>query len=350
MLKNYPNFKRGQLKELYNTLNSEDKILLDNFKETISAGDIKILDMERSIVQFRHILQKPFKEIDKDDLERFIPLLDKSNREKYTKNGIKTHLKRFLKHIHLDWFVKFNNFSCIKCISNARNEKKINSAKLLSKEDIEKIIKAENDFIKKAFFLTLFESAVRPIELRLLKWKDIEFNIDGEISKLNLYATKTDKHRVSYIKEATFFLQKLEKGKKDDYVFQSREGTNKPMGKDTALDWIKKMGKKVGIDVYPYLLRHSRSNDLHRLVNDSKMSLVIASKIMGHSVKTFQSYGELETDVIEKTMKEQLYNFEEMPPEKKEELENRIKELEDIQDKTNKQVAQVLMEIRKKVK
>ena len=325
MLKEYPKYKKGEPERIYNSLKKDDKKCIDDFLATISASDRKKKDMLRSIIQFRHVIEKPFNEIDKADLKKFIPLLDKSGREKYTVNGIKTHIKRFLKEVHEDWFSRFEDFKMIRCVSNARNEKRINSKFMLTKEKIEELVKNETDPRKKAFFFTLFESAVRPIELRLLKWGDVTF---GEgLTELQIFSTKTGKARVTFIQSSTPLLEELGVGNKDEYVFQSREGTNKPIDRVTALRWVSSMGKGVGLQIYPYLLRHSRATDLHRLVKSGKMSSTIAAQIMGHSEKTFMSYGDLDKETIKEMMRTQMYNFDEIPKEKKHELELELEKL-----------------------
>jgi len=324
----YPTYRKGDLERTYKKLRGEDKKLLNDFCKTISANKNKIDDMKRSILQFRDITNKPFKQIDKKDLAEFIPLLDKSGRKKYTINSIKTHIKRFLRYVHEDWYIRFENLKAIKCVSDARNEEKINSKNMINREQIEKIMAKEKDFVKKAFFITLFESAVRPIELRLLKFKDIHYTDD--LTELQIFSTKTNKSRPAFVKNATFYLKKLE-GKKEDLVFSSREGSNQPITKETALNWIKGMGKAVGLEVYPYLLRHSRATELHKLVNEGKMSSAIASKIMGHSEKTFMSYGDLDDTVIKTLMSEQLYN-DELPEEKRHKLEKELDELKETQE------------------
>ena len=64
-----------------------------------------------------------------------------------------------------------------------------------TKEDIEKLVRHETRMFFKAWILTQFEAGLRTGEVGLIKWDDIKFNVDEDISELSIYATKTKKDR-----------------------------------------------------------------------------------------------------------------------------------------------------------
>lgn len=344
----YPTYKRGELESYYGKLSKSEKKIIEDFISycSISAGKNKLEDIKRSIVQFRHITEKPFDKIDLETLRKYLSLLNKSNRKKYTANGIKVYLKRFLKWKFQDWPSRFEELKDIRLVK-AFNEEKINEGTLLKKEQVEKIIKKEKDLTKKTFFITLYESGLRPIELRSLKWKDINFNVDNELSEIHIYSTKTSKARTVYVKASTFYLQKLREEKKSDYVFYSREDLNFCISKATATLWIKSIGKKANITLFPYLLRHSRATELYL-----NMPSKVAQKFMGHSKDMSDFYAHLSSkDVKEATLKT-VYNFEELPPEKKHELEKEIealKQKEKAFEEFSKTMLKEMVELKNKI-
>lgn len=311
MKKEYPLYKTNELSEVYNRLSKQEKQSINDFVSFCSVNGItqrKLDDMKRSIIQFRHITERNFDKLTLEDLRAYLTLLNTSNRKKYTTNGIKTHLKRFLKWKFKDWSERFDNLSDIKQ-TNGFNEEKINENALLEKKDIEKIMKREKDLVKKTFFISLYESGLRPIELRLLKWKDVRFNIDGDISELHIFATKTSKARTVFVKEATFYLKKLLEHKQSEFIFYSRENKDSCITKNTATFWVKDMGKHIKKNIFPYLLRHSRATELYL-----NMPSKVAQKFMGHSKDMSDFYAHLSSKDVKEAMLKTVYKFEELPP------------------------------------
>jgi integrase len=323
----YPEYKRGELDKVFLALNPKDKQTIEEFISYcgIGAGKNKLSDIKRSIIQFRDIIQKPFDKIELKDLRDFLGILNKSNREKYTQNGIKVHIKKFLRWKFKDWSARFDELKDIRQVK-AFNEEKINSNTLLKKEDIEKIMKAENSIFWKAFFITLYESGLRPIELRNLKWKNINFNVDGDISELNIFATKTSKARAVYVKEATFYLLKLKEETISELCFPSPRDKNRPVVKSALANWLHKISKKaIGREIYPYILRHSRATELYK-----NMPSKVAEKFMGHGTDMSDLYTHLNNDDVKEAMGKIVYKLEELPPEKKTELEKQVKILKQL--------------------
>lgn len=324
MKSDYKIYKRNELEEVYSKLNKNEREVIDDFINYCSINGIserKLQDIKRSIIQFRHIVERNFDKLSLADLRNYLTLLNTSGRKRYTTNGVKNHIKRFLKWKYPDWSSRFDNLTDIKLVQ-AFNEEKINEGTLLKKEDIEKIMIKEKDLMKKTFFISLYESGLRPMELRSLKWENVSFNVDGDVSQLNIFATKTNKARTVYIKEATFYLLKLRDHKKNDFVFSSRQGSDNFINKNTATSWIKGMGKYIGKPIFPYLLRHSRATELYL-----NMPSKIAQKFMGHSKDMSDLYSHFSSQDVKDSLLKTVYNFKELPPQKMHELERQVKEL-----------------------
>jgi len=211
MIKSYPRFKRGEVNKIFKKLSKveQDKITKYVNRRGISIkSQGKLEDKKRHYTQFLHIFQKPLNEIDLNDLREFLVLLNQSGLKTSYKNDLKEDLKDILKEENKDWSMVFDNFRDVKT-EKPYNPERINSKVILQKDDIEKIVKTETRIYWKAFFLTLYESGFRPKELRTLKWNDITFDVEEDLTEINIIASKTNRARVVYVKESTYYLKRL---------------------------------------------------------------------------------------------------------------------------------------------
>ena len=185
----------------------------------------------------------------------------------------------------------------------------------------------------KALFMTQYEGGLRTQEVRFLKWQDISFNVDGDISEIGIYASKTKKSRTIFVKEATFYLKKLQTEQenlkqKGLYVFHAKRDINKPITKSAVAMWFRMITKKaIGRQGWNYLLRHSRATELYRLAKQGKIAKDTATEFMGHSDDMSKVYSHFDKKEIKDMLKNQVYKLEELPEEKKHELEKEISEL-----------------------
>jgi len=337
MLTDNTKFERGEIEDFYKRLSKNEKSMLNDYLAYRKARGItseeKLKDVRRYILHLRFILQKEFGGMDLKDLRNILAIIGSSRLSSYVKNTIKTDLKNFLKYLFPDWSSRFANLEDIKLISNPRNEKKLNSQALLQKEDIEKVMKHETKIYWKAFFIIQYEGALRTKETRFLKWDDIKFNVDGDISEINIYSTKTKRARTVFVKEATYYLSKLKEeqenlGKKGIYVFHSKRDINKPIDKATVSEWFRDLTKRtLGREGWNYLLRHSRATELYRLAKQGKISKDTAIEFMGHSEDMSGVYSHFDKKEIKEMLKSQIYKLEDLPEEKKHELEKEMNEI-----------------------
>jgi len=327
----YPRYKTGELELIYKKLTEQEQTTIKEFITYCgsSAGKRKLGDIQRSIVQFRHILDKNIELITLKDLRDYLQLLNHSDRLTYTRNGLKAHIKKFLRWKFRDWPIRFDELRDIKSKKIKINEQKINDTTLLKKEQIDAILTAEESLIRKTFFLTLYESGARPGELSQIKWKNIKFEVKEGLSEIFIYAPKTEKARTVYVQQATHLLQQLRKRtpKEQTYVFSSiYKGKEKPIAKVTSGRWVQDMGKKIGLNIYPYLLRHTRATELYLLAKQNKISKDAVLAFMGHSEDMEEVYTHLSTDQV-KAITKTVYQTEELAPEKKHALELELESL-----------------------
>lgn len=356
MLNKYPKFKRGEIEEFYNKLSRGEKTLIGDYLKFRRARGVsteeKISDIRRYIIQLRLILERDFNKLNLKDMRSLLAIINDSHLSDNVKNNLKIDIKNFLKFLFKDWSVRFSNFDDIKVSANKKNEKKLNPKSILKKEDIEKLVKHEKSNYWKALFLTQYEGSLRTKEVRFLKWDDIIFNVDGDISEINIYATKTKKSRIIFVKEATFYLQKLKEEQENTqtkgvYIFHSKIDINRPISKGAVSIWMRALSQKaLGHKIWNYLLRHSRGTELYRLAKEGKIAKDTAIKFMGHSEDMSEFYTHLDESDVKEMLKNQIYKLEDLPEEKKHELEVRI----DEQDKKISSLYKILEKIDKKVK
>ena len=318
-------FKRGDSQKLFKSLAVEDQQKILDFIKYVSItskSEKRLANNKRSLLTFIRETKSTLDNIDLNILRDFLATLNKSDLEEASKNELKHTLKRFLKWNFEDWSKRFNNLEDIKCIMRI-NEQKINASTLLKKEDIEKIMKEEPKLFWKTFFISLYETGLRPIELRNLSFKDIKFDVEkGGISEINIYATKTSRARSVFVKEATFYLKKLKERNENDLVFPSPRDKTKSVNKDVCAIWLGKISERVlGRRVYPYILRHSRATELY--IN-AKIPDKIAQKFLGHSKDMSDVYTHMSNKDVKLAMTNTIYNLEELPKEKRDELTLKI--------------------------
>lgn len=321
-------FVRGQSQEVFNKLPKKEKEIISDFVKYVSinsSNKVRLENNKRNIVYFRYVLNKSLDKIELKDLRNFLALLNTSKRTQSSKNDLKHTIKRFLKWYYKDWSLRFNDLDDVKLFMGM-NEEKINADSLLKKEDIEKIVKEEPKLFWKTFFITLYESALRPIELRKLLWKNIKFDIDSNgLSEISIFATKTSRARSVYVKESTFYLKKLKEKSDSELVFPSPKDKTKIMTKELPAMWLKRISLKVlGRPVYPYILRHSRATELY---TNAQIPDKIAQKFLGHSKSMGDVYTHLSNKDVKDAVGKTIYQTQDIPPEKKHKLEKEIAEL-----------------------
>jgi len=341
----FPTFKRGGVQAVYKKLPKKEKDIIELFVKYVSitsSSERRLENNRRTLTQFRYITGKDFDKTTLQDLRDYLSLLKASKNTNATQNEFKASVKRFLKWRFEDWSKRFQNLEDIK-LHMKMNEKRINSETLLSKEDVEKIVKASKKTFWKAFFLTLYESGLRPIELRTLTWNRIKFDVEDNLTEINIYATKTSKARSVYINQAAFFLKKLKDERKDKnnpLVFPSDRNPNVPISKGVLSLWLTQISEKtLGRKVFPYLLRHSRATELYTNANIPDK---IAQKFLGHNKSMGEVYTHLSNKDVKEAVGKTIYKFEDLLPEKKHELEKKVDRLTEIIKQDNKELRESL--------
>lgn len=327
----YPKFERGQLMSEYDKLPfGEKKIITDfvNYVSISAKSKTRLENNKRSLIHFRIIVSVDFDGINLEDLRRYLALLNFSYHTNSSRNDLKASIKRFLRWRFKKWSSRFDELRDLKLVTS-KNESKINASTIIKKEDVEIIVKTEPSLNWKAFFLTLYETGFRPIEIRTLKWSNITFDVRQNVSRINIISTKTSHARSAFVQGATHFLREHKRRQRNSpngFVFPAPRNPFKPIGKGGVSEWLKAITlKAIGRSVTPYVVRHSRATELYL---NPGIPDKIAQKILGHSANMSDTYTHMSDDDVLNVCCDTIYQFEDVAPEKKEAYEQRIKQLE----------------------
>lgn len=337
----YPNYStsrergKGGLQKIKKKLVGKNEKIFNDFMNyvclSVKKDSVKMHNVERHILQFYDVIEKPLDEITKQDVIEFFVLLNNSNRTEAYKNEIKVYVKKFLK-----WYYKdLEMIEVIKLNHKRYNEEKINKNSLLTKEELKQIIEGTENPKFKAWFMLAFESAGRPEELAKLKWKDVKF--DTNYAEVSLYSGKTKHSRRVIIKESSKLLeiwkQISPKNSPQSYIFFSPQNKNEHMKVSSFNKAFKRLAQKVGIDkpVWNYLLRHSHLTKLY-----SKLPQRIVEKYAGHKGMS-DIYAHLDDEDVKQAMLKEIYNIKKLSPGKQKEYEKKFaeqqKEIEKLKEK-----------------
>ncbi|MBU1737074.1 MAG: site-specific integrase [Proteobacteria bacterium] len=321
-------------------LDKAERAVVDSFEKycLISASPSRAQKSKSNAVRFLLMVEKPLSSVNLEDLREFLVILKKSGFSDYYKNDVKGFVQRFLKWHFKDWSDRFEGFSDIKYNGDAQRKDKIDPEDILTKDDVARLIRGEESLSWKTFLVSQYEGALRTIECRNLKWADIDME-DPDVYFFNVNSKKnknsTDKERTSPpLIQSVYFLNELKKsqetsGIKSPYVFPSSKNSNTCISSGMVNMWFSRLTKRVlGKKTKNYLLRHSKGEELHKLVREGRLSKENAFQMMGHSEKMFdKTYSHSNKIEVKKLLKKQVLDVDYIAPEKKHKLERDIGQL-----------------------
>ena len=322
------------------TLDKAERAIVDSFERycLISASPSRAQKSKSNAVRFLVMVERPLSSVSLEDLREFLVVLKKSDFSDYYKNDVKGFVQRFLKWHFKDWSDRFEGFADIKYNGDAQRKDKIAPEDILTKDDVAQLIKGEPSLSWKTFLASQYEGALRTIECRNLKWTDIDME-DPDVYFFSVNSKKnknsTDKERTSPpLVQSVYFLTELRKaqgksGVKSPYVFPSSKNPNTCISSGMVNMWFFRLTKRVlGKNIKNYILRHSKGEELHKLVREGKLSKENAFQMMGHSEKMFdKTYSHSNKIEVKKLLKKQVLDVDYIAPEKKHKLERDVEQL-----------------------
>jgi len=165
--------------------------------------------------------------------------------------------------------------------------------RILSENEVRRIIEAENCPRNKLILKTLFITGIRVSELCSLKWKDLKERKDG--GQVTIYG-KGSKTRVVLIPEPLWsdLLTFKNNCSDESSIFRGRKNSQQ-LNPVTILRIVRKASQKAGIkkNVSPHWFRHAHSS----LAIENKAPLHVVQASLGHSsIQTTSRYLHVKPD------------------------------------------------------
>ncbi len=318
----------------YKNLDKKTKDLVDRFEKYIllTAGKGRANKGKTCIIRFLAMANKDPNKLDLEDLRDFLLKLRKADLSDYSRNDNKNFVHRFLKWNFKDWSERFNSFEDIKYDHEAERKTKITPEDIITPAEVKMLIEKEPDLKWKAFLSLQYFGALRTKEVIVAEWKRLNTE-DSETYWLEVISKKNKKGKektriIPLGQEAIYFLDKLKELNTDNspYLFPSPFDPLKPMGSGVVNKWFSRHTKKhLGKARTNYILRHSRGEELHKLVRLNKLSKENATAVMGHTEEMFdKTYSHKDIKQFKEVLKNQVLGVIPLAPEKKHELLQRI--------------------------
>lgn len=320
------------------------------FKKTSVHSKDKLKDIERYLSLFLNHSKKPLEKYGEEEIIKFLNSLTFSIR---TLNDIKSYIKVFVKWNFPDWSLRFRNLD--KLTKQGRPEPAFTPEEMLTYEEVEKIVKKENNLMWKTYWLVFFFGGFRPSEACRLKWSQVFFEPQGVIIKIHTTKTNRDFYK-SLPKEAEYSLKELKSNSSSEYIFSSSRVGKDYIQTKSACSRLKRISKlALGKEVVPYQMRHSIATILY---GDDKLKDDDIANQLGHSKDMRAVYKNLNTQQIKEKArnlwtKQNTFVISEEEKSNMEKLKQDIEELkkrdklffELLQAPKNKRVSDIIKEL-----
>lgn len=270
-------YKQSLAREISNIKKDRvnSRIILKYYRSRVAEGlsSARILKCISTLKLISRRLGKPFTEATKEDVVDLVASIEDRDISSWTKHDYKVILKKFYK-----WLRNSDDppeVKWIKLPTNIRNN--LIKEKLLTPEEVNKLVEAATNIRDKALLLVLFETGRRIGEILTLKIKDVEFDqygarliIDGktgpDLTRVVASAPKLalwlDNHPLRNDKEAPVWVRFGDKKKIQQLTYSAARAMLKDCANRAGL------GKRV----FFHLLRHSRATQACTLLTQAQMN------------------------------------------------------------------------------
>ncbi|WP_193774768.1 site-specific tyrosine recombinase/integron integrase [Vallitalea guaymasensis] len=278
--------KRYQL----TTTDIPDKIYLYLVSKKLEGLSVSTLKNYRYLLNmFAENNHKCITSITSIDIKIFLAkLVESKGLKKSTYESYIACYKSFFGWLQEQEYIAKNPMGCIKY---PRRDK--NLRKALTLEDIEKLRDACITYRERALFEFLLSNGCRVSEIVSLSIKDIdwgkmEFVVIGKGNK---------ERKCFFTYKAKYYLEKYINNRdgQTEWLFVGKRVPYNPIKIRAIEKEISNLGKRIGIEIYPHLLRHTFATIM--LQNGAKLEAV--QELLGHETPdTTQIYAKLNTTII----------------------------------------------------
>ena len=245
----------------------ENKNLIQRFLGFCRAQS---LSMDRQLLYLLKLTvlarlhKAPFDQASRDSIVNMMEQVKKRGMAEWTYQTYCVTVKKFYKWLRA-------SSDCppeVKWIrTTVKNKTTITAEKLLSEEEVLKLVEKAENHRDRAFVLVLYESGCRIGEILGLRIRDIAFDEYGALLSVT---GKTGHRRIRIVascSELTAWLNVHPKSKDRDalvWIGIGTVGRNDPLTYPAARSMLKRLAKRAGLKkrIHPHLLRHSRATGL----------------------------------------------------------------------------------------
>ena len=237
---------------------------------------------KKDVELFFQFTNKSLKQTILKDLQDFADHIDQKDLVDGSKRRILSSVKSFYAYASKLGYIHFN----VGQVLILPTPKDTLAERILSYDEVRRIINAENHPRNELILKTLFITGIRVSELCSLTWKDLQERSDG--GQMVVYG-KGQKTRTLLIPEPLWSELMDFKGNTPDefYIFRGRK-RNTQMHPTTSLRIVKKAALKAGIkkSVSNHFFRHA-----HASISAEKAPLHVVQQSLGHvSIQTTSRY------------------------------------------------------------
>ena len=296
-------------------ISERNKELILEFKDFCCAlgnSPHRIGIVLRHLKMFAERIDTDLDKAERKDIERAVSKLNDSHYSDWTKVTTKKVVKRFYR-----WLYNKEDSDplpdCVRWIKCSNPPNNLKKEDLITKDEIERMIRTTSQLMYKTLISVLYEGAMRPGELLQMRLKDVTFNqnyvtvyVRGKMQKSigdrKIYLIQSYDLLLNWMQNHPF----RNNPEHPIWIVSTRQIYKKKglYGKAISIEFLNQIIKKCAKNaemrkkVYAYLFRHSRGTQLYIELGES-----MAKKIMGHTPDSSMAkvYNHLnEEDILQK--------------------------------------------------
>lgn len=237
--------------------------------EGLSHGRIKhYMGIMRQLTEE---VNKNWKTVTKEDIEKLFANVEKRNLSAHTKQYYRVSIRKFIKWLK-DWndpVMKYPpEVAWLKTsIKKSEEPEPLTEADLLTREDVDKMLSASSSPRERAYIMASFESGCRPTEIISLKVKNVEFKKEGVVFRIR--RGKTGTRNIILVDSEPYLAEWKAVHPRNEpnayFWLPDRSIETRAVSENILPTYesfaaiIKKLAHKAGLKkrIYPYLFRHS---------------------------------------------------------------------------------------------
>lgn len=288
------------IEDLEKSLSPKNKEYISKYLKSIEGyvATTRQKKYRYSLVRFANLIEKDFDKLNYEEVKIAGGIINQSPFSNKTKQDIIAEIKTAFKQI----FGKGQYLpECVAGLKAPTSKSKLKLPEdMPTEEKVYSMVKACQNSRDK-FFVALIglDGGLRPIEARNIKWGDIKKDKHSHYVTINTAKKSGDKETrvVRIIKSEPYFIkwtQDYPAEKEDNnFVFVNLSDL-KQLTQGSITSLFKRLSNKLGMKLYPYLLRHQF---ITRASKNPEWSIPLLKKFIGHSLASntiaeYQHFGD----------------------------------------------------------